>query len=210
VYQGSRFLRNSCILVAVMSSLRQSSFFLILIAGAIFGIIHSGLASETCKNLAARWIGESGRRYYRLFFVAIAIVTTLTYAGLVVFLPDRVLYRIPMSWRILSLLLQVSALAGMVTCFSQIGTADFLGLTALRAPKENREERPKPLVTSKLYHWIRHPIYSCILIFLLSTPVMSWNMLAFLIGMAVYMVIGASLEEKEDAQAIRRSICRLS
>jgi hypothetical protein len=79
-----------------MSSLRQSSFFLILIAGAIFGIIHSGLASETCKNLAARWIGESGRRYYRLFFVAIAIVTTLTYAGLVVFLPDRVLYSIPM------------------------------------------------------------------------------------------------------------------
>ena len=180
-----------------MSSLRQSSFFLILIAGAIFGIIHSGLASEACKNLAARWFGESGRRYYRLIFVVIAVVTTFTYAGMVVYLPDQVLYQIHMPWRILALLVQVSALAGMVICFSQIGTANFLGLTALHAPKENQSEQSEHLVTNKLYHWMRHPIYTCILVFLLCTPMMSWNKLAFLIGMAVYMIIGASLEEKK-------------
>jgi protein-S-isoprenylcysteine O-methyltransferase Ste14 len=70
-------------------------------------------------------------------------------------------------------------------------------LTALHTPKENQSEQPEHLVTNKLYHWMRHPIYTCILVFLLCTPMMSWNKLAFLIGMAVYMIIGASLEEKK-------------
>jgi protein-S-isoprenylcysteine O-methyltransferase Ste14 len=181
--------------------LRLTGFFWILLAGAVFGLIHSGLASNWSKNLAARWFGERSRKYYRLFFVGIATLTTLAYLSLVILLPDELIYIIHAPWVYLTLAVQAVAVIGILVSLSQISTAGFLGLTALPwfkyTPSANK---PPSLVTGSLYRWVRHPIYTCTFLFLLCMPWLSWNTLAFIIGVVVYTVIGAVFEEKKMVQ----------
>jgi protein-S-isoprenylcysteine O-methyltransferase Ste14 len=51
-------------------------------------------------------------------------------------------------------------------------------------------------VTSGLYRWVRHPLYTLGLAFLWLTPVMTTSLLAFNVGMSVYAVIGSIFEER--------------
>jgi protein-S-isoprenylcysteine O-methyltransferase Ste14 len=46
-----------------------------------------------------------------------------------------------------------------------------------------------------MYNWVRHPMYVCSLLFVWLMPAMSWNILAFNIGVTVYITIGVILEE---------------
>jgi protein-S-isoprenylcysteine O-methyltransferase Ste14 len=176
----------------------MGSFYWILAAGVIFGLVHSGLASTTAKEMAAHWFGERIRRYYRLYYSIIGILTTLIYIALILLLPDRLIYRIPLPWRIMSTLLQAGAVILAVISFAQLGkSADFLGLDAL---KKQPVVRRSEFITSGFYARVRHPLYDCIFIFLLAMPAMSWNMLAFTIGVVGYTITGAFLEERKLLQ----------
>ncbi|MFN7037866.1 MAG: methyltransferase family protein, partial [Bellilinea sp.] len=46
-----------------------------------------------------------------------------------------------------------------------------------------------------LYRWVRHPLYTCSLLFLWLMPVMSWNLLALNLGVTLYFIIGSRFEE---------------
>jgi len=178
-----------------------TGFYWILLTGALFGLIHSGLASNWSKNLAARWFGEQSRSYYRLFFVLVAALTTMFYLALTFTLPDRPIYHIPAPWVYLTLSIQAAAVIGALVSLSQICTSCFLGLDALPwFRRENTADQPQILVTGKLYRWVRHPIYSCLLIFLFCSPWMSWNLLAFTLGVLIYTIIGAVFEERKMVQ----------
>jgi len=178
--------------------IRLTGFFWILLAGAVFGVIHSGLASIGVKNLAARLFGEKSRKYYRLGFVLIATLMTFAYLSLVILLPDRLIYLIPAPWLYLSLLMQLAALGGIILSFGQINTADFLGLNVLSHSRYTHSGEIQPiLVTGGFYRWVRHPIYTFTLIFLFFFPGMSWNLLALTIGITLYTIIGAIFEEKK-------------
>lgn len=48
-----------------------------------------------------------------------------------------------------------------------------------------------------LYAWVRHPIYTAGLIFLWLTPILTSNLLAMNIGLTLYILIGAWLEERK-------------
>jgi len=166
---------------------------LILIAMAVWGGIHSLLASHAAKDLAQRWFGDMAERGYRLGYNLFSIVTFLPVLVLVVVLPDRVLYSIPFPWLVLTLAIQAAALLALLAGVGQTGVSRFLGFEQLL---ERRAEGQASMIVDGLYRWVRHPLYTAGLIFIWLLPVMTLNILALNIGSSAYLVIGALFEER--------------
>ncbi|HOD04769.1 MAG TPA: isoprenylcysteine carboxylmethyltransferase family protein [Anaerolineaceae bacterium] len=171
------------------------NFWLILIAIALYGALHSSLASRRAKALAARWLGEPGRRYYRLFFSAQAAITFIPILLLVFGLPAEPIYTVPQPWRMLMLALQGACAAGILITFGQTGALAFLGLDALWIPQAR--QAPPILRTDGLYRWVRHPVYTLSLLALYLMPWMTWNWLALALGATLYITLALPLEESK-------------
>lgn len=184
----------------------HSGFFYILLACALYGLLHSLLAAHTTKNLAMRWMGTGAyRRFYRLFFVFIAFVTTLPLLALLPGqallpkMPDQVIYRIPAPWVYLTLLIQGLAMITLLMGVLQTGALAFLGLRQLLNPAPGTGA-PEKLVVSGLYHWVRHPLYTASLLILWLAPSLTWNLLALNLGLSAYLLIGTIFEERKLVQ----------
>lgn len=167
---------------------------IILLAVALYGIIHSLLASNRAKSLARRWFGAAGGRGYRLGYNLFAGVSLLPVLALPVLLPDRALYSIPSPWSYIALAIQGLALSGLIIGLWQTGLWSFLGLEQVRQPVGNGNPQ---LVVSGLYRWVRHPLYTAGLVFLWFSPIMTVNLLALYVGLSLYLVIGAYFEERK-------------
>lgn len=166
----------------------------ILLAVALYGIVHTILASKSAKALAQRWLGASAGRGYRLAYNLFAVVSLLPVLALPVLLPDRPLYRIPPPWLYLTLSVQGLALLALLVGLWQTGVWSFLGLEQLLRPAEGSGSR---LVVRGLYRWVRHPLYTAGLVFIWFTPLMTVNLLALYAGLTLYLVIGAYFEERK-------------
>ena len=171
-----------------------NSPWVILLAVALYGIVHSFLASKSAKAIAQRWLGASAGRGYRLAYNIFAVVSLLPVLALPILLPDRPLYRIPSPWAYLAVAVQGMALLALLVGLWQTGVWSFLGLEQLQRPVEGGESR---LVVSGLYRWVRHPLYTAGLVFLWFTPLMTVNLLALYAGLTLYLVVGASFEERK-------------
>lgn len=173
-----------------------SGFWWILLASGLYGAIHSLLASESVKALAARKLGmEAYRRYYRLFFSVMALASALPLPALVWLLPDRVIYVIRPPWLYLTALAQLIAGAAIVLVIMQTGAMRFLGFQQLL--EKTREHAPEQLVLGGFYRWVRHPLYTASFVLLWLMPVMSWNLLALNLGLSGYMLVGSIFEEQK-------------
>jgi len=170
------------------------SFWIILLAVAIYGVVHSWLASLQAKDLARRRLGASAERGYRLAYNVFAVLTLLPVLALPSLLPDRSLYTISPPWVYLTLALQGLAIAALAVGVMQTGAWSFLGLEQLFAPTPGGKPR---LVVKGLYRWVRHPLYTAGLVFIWLVPVMSANLLALNIGLTLYLVVGAYFEERK-------------
>ncbi|NPV57279.1 MAG: isoprenylcysteine carboxylmethyltransferase family protein [Anaerolineae bacterium] len=173
----------------------NTGFWWILSLVALYGVQHSLLASLGAKALAQRWFGEAGRRYYRLFFIVMAVITSLPLVALPAWLPDARLYAIPMPWLALTRLGQLAGLAILVTGLMQTGMLPFLGLDVILSA--NKGNLPPHMVTTGMYRWVRHPLYFGSLLIIWLMPDMSWNLLALDIGLTVYLAVGAWFEERK-------------
>lgn len=174
----------------------DTGFGWILLACAGYGTLHSLLASRTVKRLAARQFGEAAyHRFYRLFFSVTGTITTLLLAALAALLPDRVVYRIPLPWVFLTITIQGIAAILIVHGVVQTGAMHFLGVDQILEPRTDGE--PDFLVVNGLYHWVRHPLYLASFVVLWLMPVMTWNLLALVIGLSAYMLIGIIFEERK-------------
>jgi methanethiol S-methyltransferase len=170
------------------------NFILIVLAMAVYGLVHSLLASLQVKDWVEEKFGISARRWYRFFYNVFAVLSFLPVSALVAFLPDVPLYKISLPWNIFTLALQGAAGLGLLFSVMGTGAFSFLGLRQLfSAPVDGQHI----LVTNGLYRYVRHPIYFCGLIFLWLTPVMTWNILAFNLAASAYFFIGAIYEEKK-------------
>ncbi len=166
---------------------------LILLAMAVWGGIHSLLASQAAKDLARRWFGDMAERGYRLGYNLFSILSFLPVLMLVVVLPDRMLYSIPFPWLVLTLAIQAAALLALLVGVRQTGVSRFLGFGQLL---EAQGEGQAPMIVDGLYRWVRHPLYTAGLVFIWLLPVMTLNILALNIGSSAYLVIGALFEER--------------
>jgi methanethiol S-methyltransferase len=173
--------------------MNNSGFWWILLSLGLYGALHSILAARWVKTAVERRLGQAAyQRFYWLFFVVAAALTFLPTLALVVLLPDRPIYQLPAPWNLLTGLIQLAALVGLGLGVIQTGALAFLGIRqAISGPV------PEALVTNGLYRWVRHPLYTCALVFLWASPSLSWNTLALNLGVNAYLWIGSIFEERK-------------
>ncbi|HZW03265.1 MAG TPA: isoprenylcysteine carboxylmethyltransferase family protein [Anaerolineaceae bacterium] len=178
-----------------------TGFWWVLLAVALYGLLHSFLASHTAKRLAARIFGAAlTQRYYRLFFALQAGLTFLPALALAWRLPDRRLWAIPMPWLAVTMLVQGLAVLGLLAGVAQTGAGRFVGLEQALDP--DSANRPPQLVASGFYRWVRHPLYLFGILLIWLLPVMSANLLALNLGVTAYLVLGTIPEERKLRQEL--------
>lgn len=167
---------------------------IVIVSMCTWSVLHSWLAAFSTKDLAQRIFGEKIRRFYRLIYILIAGVTLLPILGMVLFLPSRVLWVIPVPWRYLTITLQGLALVGLVVTVLQVDTLAFIGLRQLNNPDAESEAE---LVTRGFYRMVRHPLYFFSLVIFWLFPIMTNLGLAFVIVSSLYFVLGSIVEERK-------------
>ncbi len=173
-----------------------ASFLLILLAVALYGLVHSWLASLGVKAYMRRLLGDIADRTYRLAYNIFAVVSFLPVLALVALLPDRTIYIIHFPWALLFVAGQGLALLGLFIGLRQTGVWEFLGLQQL-AHSSQGENNPSQFVARGLYCWVRHPLYAAGLLFIWLAPVMTLNLLALNLSLTAYIVVGAVFEERK-------------
>jgi protein-S-isoprenylcysteine O-methyltransferase Ste14 len=171
-----------------------SSFWIILLAVFIYGLLHSILASLWAKAQARHWFGPVADRWFRLLYNFLAVVLLLPVLLLPVLLPDKQIYSIPYPWRLVNHTIQALAIVMLIIGVKQTGVSSFAGLRQLFAPEDLH---PPRLVVNGLYRYMRHPLYTAGLLFIWLTPTMTCNLLALYIGLTIYILVGAYFEERK-------------
>ena len=167
---------------------------IILFAIAVYGFVHSLLATMGAKAKARRWFGPGADRWYRLAYNFLGILTFLPILGLVAAYPGERLYVIPAPWSYLALVGQLLALLALFIGLLQTGIWSFLGFEQMLVA--NPTTQPE-MVTKGLYRWVRHPLYTAGLAFIWLTPIMTSGLLALNIGLTIYLVVGTIYEERK-------------
>ena len=168
--------------------------FIILLAVLIYGFVHSLLATLGTKARMRKWFGPAADRWYRLIYNTIGMLTFLPILGLVAAFPGQELYSISAPWSYLALAGQLLALAALAIGLLQTGVWSFLGFEQVLNPAQSSSSK---MVTSGLYRWVRHPLYTAGLVFIWLTPIMTTSLLALNIGLTLYLIIGAIYEERK-------------
>jgi protein-S-isoprenylcysteine O-methyltransferase Ste14 len=167
----------------------------VLLAVFIYGLVHSVLAALSTKAFVRKWMGPAVYRWYRLLFNVFATVTLLPVLVLPKLLPDKTMYQIPAPWVFVTLAIQLLALVLLVMGVFHTDAMKFIGLRQLF--KGYQKDEPEPLVVNGLYKWVRHPLYTAGLLLIWFSPVMTINLFALYLGLTIYIVIGAIIEERK-------------
>lgn len=167
----------------------------------IFAVLHTALASHGAKALASRLPGARvAAAAYRLIYNAIALGSIAPALYLTWTLPDRELYRFPVPFDSIALVLQGLAALGLAYSVYQMDWAFFLGLRQLVEPPANTSidsTSTAQLVTTGLHRFVRHPLYTTSLIMLYLVSPMTLNRLALVVGVHVYFFVGSIFEERK-------------
>ena len=164
----------------------------------VWGFLHSLFASLQFKDFSRRLFGLGLDRIYRLaynLFAGLSLIPVLVVAAL---LPDQKLYSVPLPWLALMIIGELLAGVALVIGFSQSRPFEFLGMRQL----ESLSEEPARLTTTGLYHYVRHPLYSAGLAMLWLIPQMTVNLLVMNLALTMYIIIGATLEERKLSSEI--------
>lgn len=169
-------------------------FWIILTSFLIYGIFHSLLASLRVKAQTRRIFGPSTDRWFRIVYNGIAFLSLLPIMVLPILFVDRELYRIPFPWLLFTVSIQVLAVLALIVGLWQTGFLSFLGIRQLFSASHGK---PPKFVTGGLYRWVRHPLYTAGLFIIWLFPIMTCNLLALNIGITIYILMGAILEERK-------------
>jgi len=159
---------------------------------AVWGVIHSLLASLGFKSLLRRSMGDGFMRFYRLLYNVFAVISIVPVLYLLASLPDRPLYQASAPWNYLMLAGQAISALLLVAAVLQTDILSFAGLRQLV-----EEERTGDLVTGGLYRSVRHPLYTFSLLILWLAPSMSLNSFVVYAGLTVYVLVGIFFEERK-------------
>ena len=192
---------------------------LIISAFALFGFLHSLLASSRFKKKLVREAG-SWIAFYRIVYNLIAVFFFYLMYELLP-KPDVVIYDLPTPWDLIILVPQFAAVAGIIWTLRFFSGAEFLGINqAVRwfkgeYKKEDLDERLTLRIEGP-YKYSRHPLYFFSIIFLLFRPVMDIFYLTFFLCIVAYFYAGSFYEEKklvetfgEEYEEYRKSVPRI-
>lgn len=166
--------------------------FWLIFAIIVWGTVHSLLASMRIKDLLCRLFGDGFMKFYRLFYNIFAVISIVPILYLVATLPDKTLYQIPAPY---SYLMRVGQAASALLLLAAVFQTDLLSFAGLRQLFE--EEKSGPLITSGLYRFVRHPLYTFSLLILWFSPSMSLNSLIVYAALTLYVLVGILFEERK-------------
>lgn len=176
-----------------MNSAEVIGFFGTFGAMALYGALHSILASGRLKRGVTSRLGAAAERVYRLAYNVVAVITLIPVLAVPLLFPGRLLYVIspPVLWVTLAL----QALSGLAILYGLLQTslAHFLGLAQLVGSTGKADD----LVVKGLYRWVRHPLYTAGLVIIWLVPRMTTSILAFNLGITAYLYIGSIFEERK-------------
>lgn len=167
---------------------------LVFLAMAVWGVLHSWLASFSTKRRARKLFGAEMDRYYRLLFVLLAVLTLLPVLAMVALFPSTTLWVIPTPWIFLTMTIQFLALVALVATTLQTDVMAFAGVRQVLQPGIEHENE---LVTTGLYRLVRHPLYLFSIILFWLFPYMTDLTLAFFLAGTLYFLIGTIPEERK-------------
>jgi len=170
---------------------------IIFIFFALYGIIHSILASKKVKIQFKKTFGEL-IAFYRLLYNVFALGTFyLIYEILPK--PHLIIYDLPNPYDLLVLIPQFLSLAGLFWAFKYICFTEFIGLDQIKRYFEKNYtselDEELTLLIKGPYKYSRHPVYFFSIMFLLFRPTMDLFYLTFFICIVAYFYIGAYYEE---------------
>jgi protein-S-isoprenylcysteine O-methyltransferase Ste14 len=166
---------------------------ILVLSIALWGIVHSILASPFMKDMLRGLLGAGFMRLYRLLYNGFSLLTFLPIVYLMLTLPDLLLYSVPAPWSYLMLAGQGASAILLLVGVLQTDTFSFVGLSQLFVS----EERPSQLVTRGLYRYMRHPLYTFGLLFIWLSSTVTVNSLTVFIAATAYTLIGAMFEERK-------------
>ena len=172
---------------------------ILILAAVLYSLVHSLTASLWMKARAANSLGSAVERWYRLVYNLWAGITFLPILWLLAVLPDKSLYTIPLPWLILTTAGQLAGAAIILIGILQTGALSFLGIR--QAISTRLTPKDTGLVTTGLYRWVRHPLYTGGFLLIWLTPVLTLNLLTIFTVLSIYLVLGAKLEEGRMIQA---------
>jgi protein-S-isoprenylcysteine O-methyltransferase Ste14 len=130
---------------------------------AVWGIVHSWLASLGIKDSFRRMLGNRFMKFYRLFYNIFAVISIMPVLYLMISAPDQMLYQVSSPWSYLMRAGQAGAVLLLLLAVLQTDVLSFVGLRQLIEAEEKSQ-----LVTSGLYRFVRHPLYTLALILCFS------------------------------------------
>lgn len=166
------------------------SIFILLLALALWGVIHSFLASHFAKDMIPAKIGDMN--LYRLGYNIFAVISFAPILYLMSTLPNKPVYQMASPWNLLMFGGQLLCVLFLLIALLQTDTLSFMGLRQLF-----EKESTGALVTRGLYHVVRHPLYTFSLLFIWLTPTVTQNSLTVYMGATIYTLVGAYFEEKK-------------
>jgi methanethiol S-methyltransferase len=166
--------------------------FWLILSIALWGSIHSLLASLSFKDLLRRTLGDRFMKSYRLLYNIFAVISIAPVLYLMAVLPDEALYQVPPPW---SYLMQLGQGISVFLLFVAVLQTDVLSFAGLRQLIE--EERTGKLVTHGLYRFVRHPLYTFSLLILWLSPKVTINSFIVYLALTVYVLVGAFFEERK-------------
>jgi len=152
-----------------------------------FAVLHSFLASLRAKNMARCLIGPRMDPWYPAFFSAVAAITLLPLAAMLILCPGRLLYVVPSPWIwfcfLAQLLVGISSLRAFLDAPHR-----FLIRAQLSGP---RDPDQLPLGIKGIYCWIRDPFLLSGLLLIWLTPFMTENLLLVYVIITFYLWFGS-------------------
>lgn len=183
-------------------------------ATALFGAVHSALASRPAKRAAARLWGERNRNgLYRVFFIGQSLVSFTALAVYIRRQPGRELYHLRGPLVCVIRAGQGAALVYATAAARQIGISRILGLQSLLAwrgdgPVPAEPEAQGPALDAEgltrpagPFARSRHPLNFVPLPIFWLAPRMTTNLLAFNIVSTLYLIVGSLHEEARLREA---------
>jgi len=167
---------------------------------ALYGFIHSVVASEKVKVFFRKTFGKL-IAFYRLLFNVFALVGLYLIWDLAP-QPSLQIYKLPSPYDYLVLIPQLISLAGIMWCFKFICFKEFIGLNQINRYlkneySDNELDENYTLRIEGPYKYSRHPIYFFSIIFLMFRAEMSLFYLTMFISFTAYFYIGSYYEEKK-------------
>ncbi len=170
----------------------------IVILFALFGLVHSYLASLKVKKQIKKVLGKQ-IAFYRLAYNLFAVASLYAVYKLSP-KPHLVIYDLPNPYDLIILVPQFLGLAGVLWAFKYICVKEFLGLNQIKryllGSYDSELDEDLTLTIGGPYKYSRHPIYFFSIMILLFRPTMDLFYLTFFLCMVAYFYIGSYCEEK--------------